>query len=188
MLFPLDCTAHSKRGKDYREKISETMKKQFEKDSETSLINNIVDKLIEANPFEVPQAMVNHELDLMYYNTQAQGQKIEENVFRQYYGQIAEKTVKWRIIKKDIIKKSDLEIAEQEIEDYLIESGWEKERLSEALNNKYLIEQVEDELLQKKVVAQIISKAKVVENDITPVDEKAKKPSKKKTTAKKKEK
>ena len=171
---------------DYREKISETMKKQFEKDSDSSLINNIVEQMIETNPFEIPNEMVKHELDLMFYNTQAQGQKMDEKVFRQYYGQVAEKTVKWRIIKKDIIKKVGLDASEEEIEEYLLENGWEKDKLSEALKNKYLLEQIEEELLQKKVTALIVKKAKVIENDITPVDENDKKSAKKKTSGKKK--
>lgn len=169
----------------YKDKITETMKNQYQRDAESSLLKSVTDQVIEANAFEVPPSMIDYELDLMYYNTQAQGQKMDEKVFRQYYREIAEKTVSWRIIKKALMKKENISASEDEKKKYLLNNGWQEANLDEALSNKYLLEQVEEEIIQKKVMELITGKAKVIEKDVTPKVEK-KKSAATKTAPKKK--
>jgi trigger factor len=152
----------------YKEKIVESLRQQYISDAESKLNNAMVEAMIELHPLDIPTTMVDSELDMMFYNAQAQGQKIDEQVFRNYYREVAEKTVHWRLIKKAMIVKSNLAVENSAIREHLLSSGWEEGKLDEAMANRYLIEQVENDLLQKQITADILGQAKITEKDVTP--------------------
>jgi trigger factor len=169
----------------YKKKLKELFIEQNKKDAENSLRHDIIHKLVEDNPFELPDSMIERELDVLYHRAASYGEKVDEKVFRQYYRQAAEENVRWNLIKKVIAEKEKMEITDDDVRQYLKEEGWPEKQIESDISNPYLREQVEEELLQRKVMAHITDVATVTEKDITP--KKEKKTAKKKKPAAKKE-
>ena len=164
---------------DYKKQLWESFEKQYKHDADHSLLHDIIHKLSEKNPFDLPDGMIERELDVLYVRATSYGEKVDEKVFRQYYRQTAEENVRWHIIRKSISEKAEIEINDEEIRSFLVGEGWKEDQIDKEITNHYLKEQVEESLLQKKVIDYITAKAKVVDKNITPKTEK------KKATAKK---
>jgi len=164
---------------DYKKQLWESFEKQYKHDADHSLLHDIIHKLSEKNPFDLPDGMIERELDVLYVRATSYGEKVDEKVFRQYYRQTAEENVRWHIIRKSISEKAEIEINDEEIRSFLVGEGWKEDQIDKEITNHYLKEQVEESLLQKKVIDYITGKAKVVDKNITPKTEK------KKATAKK---
>jgi FKBP-type peptidyl-prolyl cis-trans isomerase (trigger factor) len=107
----------------------------------------------------------------MLINAGAYGQKIDANIFRDYYRSAAERNVRWSIIKKAIVRDIDVKLEDSDIENYLKEMKWEEKQVKEAMQNDYYKKQIELDVQQKKVFDYLIDNGKVEENDITPKPE-----------------
>jgi trigger factor len=156
---------------DFKEKTEQSIKQMFKQEAEKSLQQDIVDTMIEDNDFEVPEKMVENELEVMLINAGAYGQKIDANIFRDYYRSAAERNVRWSIIKKAIVRDIDVKLEDSDIENYLKEMKWEEKQVKEAMQNDYYKKQIELDVQQKKVFDYLIDNGKVEENDITPKPE-----------------
>jgi len=97
--------------------IGEEILRQKVSEADRKLEDTLIDNIIDANPFEVPQSMVNAYVSGIMQNfgggaTEAEdGAKVDEQI-----RPIAEREVKKNFIIDIILKKEDLEPKEDEIE------------------------------------------------------------------------
>jgi trigger factor len=134
----------------------------------------IIEKLLECNQFEVPEAFVNRQVAYMIDDMQKRlamrGMKREETPERykelyDLYKEEASKIVRTILILKNIGEKEAITVSDQEIEEKIRElaqlRGQNYDSLKESLQSGNTMDDIRSEILNTKVFAFIEDKAKV---------------------------
>ena len=134
----------------------------------------IIERLLECNQFEVPQAFVNRQVAYMIDDTQKRlamrGMKRDETRERykelyDLYKDEASKIVRTIILLKNIGEKEAISVSDQEIEDKIRElaqlRGHNYDSLKESLQSENMTDDIRSEILNTKIFAFIEDKAKV---------------------------
>jgi trigger factor len=134
----------------------------------------IIDKLLESNQFEVPQAFVNRQVAYMIDDTQKRLAKrgMKRDVAPERYKELydlykdeASKIVRTILLLKNIGEKEAITVSDQEIEDKIRElaqlRGQDYDSLKESLQSENMVDDVKSEILNAKIFAFIEDKAKV---------------------------
>ncbi len=134
----------------------------------------IIERLLECNQFEVPQAFVNRQVAYMIDDTQKRlamrGMKRDETRERykelyDLYKDEASKIVRTIILLKNIGEKEAISVSDQEIEDKIRElaqlRGDNYDSLKESLQSENMTDDIRSEILNTKIFAFIEDKAKV---------------------------
>jgi trigger factor len=187
---------------DLRKKLKADLKKLAEADADARIRNNAVAKLIEDNPFEVPNTLIENQarnlLNNFAQDMQQRGvdlNKIEKEFIQMAYGnmrQQAERDVRGAMLLDRIAGIEKLDVTDGEVDqeiarmaDYYKASVAE---VRESIEKQNGLENIRHNLRTRKTIEAVIAKAKITEgpwvdeNEVEP--ETAKKP---KAAAKKKE-
>jgi trigger factor len=153
----------------------ETKKKQQQ---DSGLWPQIRDELLRRNPFEVPQSMVEQELQRMLDNIQyrlsAQNLTLEqagvdEKTFKDGHREIAEVKVRTSIILESIAHQEHLTIEEEELEQSLKETAAKMNQPYDKVKDLYqrsnLLEPYRNQLLEEKVFNFLKDQAIITEAD-----------------------
>lgn len=128
----------------------EELAKAAEARAENQMKNNVIEKVFEANDIDVPDAMVEQEIDSMIneFDQQLRAQGMDLQTYMQYLGQEADKfreqlreeafrKTKTRMIVSKIADQEDFEVSEEEIKEQLEmmaqQYGLEVEKLTEMI-------------------------------------------------------
>lgn len=170
--------------KDIEKRISEAK----ESESKSVLTNQIMDILVEKNPFEIPESMIHSELKVMFEGfvkqLSSQGKKIEdlglnpEKFIEQYKGD-AEKRVSSFLLIDAIAEVEKIAVDNEELEERIKliaeQAGETVPKVKQYYESQNLINGLKIQLQHEKTIDFIIEKAKI--KTIKP--EKVKKTSKK---------
>jgi trigger factor len=158
--------------------LKKDMKKTLEEENiaraNSAFKSLIIEKLLENNQFEVPQAFVNRQVSYMIADTQRRmamrGMKRDETPERykelyDHYKDEAAKIVRTTLLLKNIGEKESISVSDQEIEEKIRElaqlRGQNYDTLKESLESGNMIEDIRNEILNTKVFDFIEDKAKV---------------------------
>jgi len=157
--------------------IFDNLKKGYEKRTDQELNEQIFKALIEKIPFEVPETLVEAELEgilsdversFQYRNKKLEDVGLTRNIMAERYRETAEKQVRRFLILDKIIEQESLKLGDGELET-------EMTRMAETLNqpideiNRYYKENgnrlkvLEHGLLEKKAMALIIDNSQIEE-------------------------
>ncbi len=149
--------------------IEKTIKEQIEQKNLESKITAVKMKIIEENPFDIPKHLIDkysYELASSYVQDKNQIQQIIP-----MFASISEFNIKSYYIEKDIVKKENLDLTDQDIEEYnkkkaeemhldldkyielykkTIETQTYKDRILEEKYNKFLLENNNFKPIEKK--------------------------------------
>ncbi|BFN37725.1 trigger factor [Fidelibacter multiformis] len=154
-----------------KDKIKHELQNYLDQESEKQLDNNIREYFLgELKEFEIPETIIQGYLDDLYKDQKEQA-GISEEQFREQYHTMAHNTLKWMMVREEIIKQENLQVSEEDIQkkvDELIQKVDEKLRDAyrtyyESDNFKKTLSQ---ELMSDKVMDYLKSFAKVKENKI----------------------
>jgi trigger factor len=161
---------------DFRRKIQDESEKAFVADSDHLFAHHSQEKLVETVNIPLPDAFMKRWL------VESNEGKISQEEIDLNYDKYAE-GMKWQLIENKIIKDAEIEVADQEIKDYVKDyylQGWRTMQLNEDLMER--LETIADSFLKDKptetrriidslygqrVTAYIKSKVKLVEKEIT---------------------
>lgn len=159
---------------DLKKDIKKTLEEENIARSNSAFKSQIIEKLLQSNQFEVPQAFVNRQVSYMIEDTQkrlaARGMKREETPerykeFYDHYKDEAAKMVRTSLILKNIGEKESISVSDQEIEEKIRElaqlRGQNYDSLKESLEKGNMIEDIKNEILTTKVFGFIEDRAKV---------------------------
>jgi trigger factor len=159
---------------DLREKIAESYQAQEADRIERDFRDQLTEALVERNPFELPEAMVEQQLDYMLENLQnrmqAQGMSLQAlgmnpESFRGVYREIAVKQVKGSLILEAIALKEKIQVEESEIQEKLEEIAEKNNASMEMVMNFYADESrrrgLVTQLAEEKVIHFLTGKASV---------------------------
>ena len=144
---------------DLRSRIKEAHESQERARIEQEFRDQLVDALIERNPLEVPDGMVQSQLDYMLENLsnrmQSQGMSLESmgmtpDSFKEIYREVAVKQVKGNLLLEAIALQENIQVEESEIEEKLEEIAEKHNASKEMVMNFYA-----DESKRRGLVAQL---------------------------------
>ncbi len=148
--------------------IRKNLVKNEEKKFDDSVRNEIIDSLIEWNPFPVPKSLVEEEYGYtLQYLKQSYGMKKltenEEKELREKYYPVAEKRVRSALIFKKVIEKENIKAEEEDIKKEkkkIIEQKKYKADEIEKFFNKN-INSIKEQILTEKLFDYFIENAKI---------------------------
>ena len=134
----------------------------------------MIDKLLENNSFEVPESLVERQIYYMmadmHRRMSMQGMEPKAAAellakMRDMYKEEATKVVKTFLLVKNIAVKESITVADDEIKDYVQKIAQQRaqdyEAAREALEKDGMVEQIQGDLLHKKVFDFLESKADI---------------------------
>lgn len=163
---------------DLREEMQERIQKSLDRESHSQLMHRMAHEFVSKSEVEVPESMVDNYLDMMIKDVKRQRSQngeepdIDENVFRENYRGDAIFNLKWQLIKKHIIDEENITVDDEEFEakiDEMVEQFPEdrREAIKKLYQNEQYRGQIEEELLEDKVIEHLKSFADIHETKKT---------------------
>jgi trigger factor len=159
---------------DLKTDIRKTLEEENISKEDSTFKSLIIEKLLEFNQFEVPQAFVNRQVAYMIDDMQkrlaARGMKRDETPERykelyDIYKDEAAKIIRTILLLKNISEKQAITVSDQEVEEKIREMsqlrGQNYDSLKESLQSGNMMDDIRSEILNAKVFAFIEDNAKV---------------------------
>lgn len=159
-----------------KEKTRDNLKAQQQQQSDSQLQENLMNALLEKNPFELPDGMVTNQLmylkDSFSQRLKAQGMSLEmlgmnDESFNKTYWDMATQQVKGELLLDAIAKQEQIVVEDTEIEkkiaDFAEQSNTPLAQVKKFFENDQALQGLKGQLLQEKVSAFLLDKAVVTE-------------------------
>lgn len=159
-----------------KEITRDKLKAQQQQQIESQLQENLMNALLEKNPFELPDGMVTNQLmylkDSFSQRLKSQGMSLEmlgmnDETFNKTYWDMATQQVKGELILDAIAKQEQIVVEDAEIEkkfaDFAEQSNTPLAQVKKFFENNQALQGLKGQLLQEKVSAFLLDKAVVVE-------------------------
>jgi trigger factor len=150
---------------EFKNFISKGIENDYKKESENRLAQDLSQRLIEENPFDVPESLVQNYLDKMVKDIKRRDPKADEKSLKEYYRNEALQTMKWHYIKEQVAIAEKIEAGEKDIEEFF--DKIENEEIRKIYKeNEALLEETKFSIKDRKVYDFLVSNSNVKENNI----------------------
>ena len=159
----------------WREKIQDEINYSYSRRSKEVFERQLSDALIEKIDLECPPSMVDSYLDhiLEDIREKNQGVEIDEEKLKKNYTPVAERNLKWYLVRKAIIQEHNLEVNKSEIDEsinQIIEKTSQKKEAEKFYKKPSNRSRIEDDLMEQKIMEVIQEHTKVKEVDVKTAD------------------
>lgn len=151
---------------DFRVRVGRQINEAYSQKVEESVTQQLCDAVIsKVNP-EFPQSMADSYLNHMVEDVMSRNQgQLEIEKVRETYKPIAEQTLKWYLIRKALVSAQSIDISKDEIDRFIEEKKTENPQQDKEIDKFYKKpsnrQRVEDNLIEKKVLAYLTEFAKI---------------------------
>ncbi|OQX60165.1 trigger factor [candidate division KSB1 bacterium 4484_219] len=105
-----------------REAIRKNLERQFEREAEERMRQNLIDELIRSNPFDIAPKMIENYLDYYIEDLRKKlGRPFREDEVREEYRSDAIRALKWYLLKKKIAEVENLTVSDAELDQVIEE-------------------------------------------------------------------
>ncbi|MEJ2544627.1 MAG: trigger factor [Calditrichaceae bacterium] len=163
--FAKELNEEFKTVEDLKKATREQLENNYKMESENRLNQDLMQKLLEENPFEIPQAMVDNYLNHIVSDVKRRDPNAKEDVIRQHYQSEAEFTIKVHYLKEKIAKVEKIEVGESDIKTFLDELKDEKIREFYE-KTPQMLDRVKEDILQKKINDFLLKNTKIKTNKV----------------------
>lgn len=158
-----------------RERIKESLERQRDQAVRAQLKKQVMDKLVEANEVELPQVLVDGEIEHLHNQAKARFQQAglegDLDLPAASFEDEARRRVALGLIINEIISNNDIKLDQAKVQQMLQEvaSGYDdpQQVLSVYAQNRNLMEGIEVAVLEEQVVSWVVEQAKVEEKPTT---------------------
>lgn len=160
-----------------REDLRTQLEKSWEQYEKDFFNENIVDRMMDLHPVEVPESVVDVYLDSFVEDVKRRNKGklppgFQEEAFRRANYEEAEKQARWMLIRDKVIADENLEVTDEDVSDYFQKTSEnEGENIApDVLKQLYssmpgLIDQLKQRMMSDKVFAALAGKFEVVDKD-----------------------
>jgi len=152
---------------DLQRVTKENLEKQYTNEAENRLSEDIAQALVDKNPVEVPQPVLDDYLERIIRDVRKKQPdlKMKDEEIRRNYEAEALFSLKWSYLREQIIKEENISVSKEDEEKFLAEL--ENPQMRE-IYEKYpeLMAQAKNEILYRKVIQFLIENSKIEENEI----------------------
>ena len=157
---------------EFKDKIKESIQKEYEKKSEEMFNSAVIDQFIKlVNPI-LPSSMFDSYLANIVNEVKSspEGEKLEENQIREQYKTFAENNLKWFLLRKAIIRDFKLKTEEEEVNSFIDDAVEKNKEQKEEIERFYKKEsnknKLSDDLLDEKILDLLKENTKVTYKDV----------------------
>ena len=151
---------------DLKKRIRENLERQYEDESKKRLEDDLIQTLLAENPFEIPQTLIDNYLEHMVRSAMQRNPQIKEEDARRAYEPNAETMVKWFYLTKAIAEKENIQVSDEEVENFLKEFVKDEEQRKQMMANAHQVQHMKDDLFYDKIVKFLLENAEIEENEI----------------------
>jgi len=154
----------------FREEVKKNMERELKQAMSAKVKNDVVDGLLETTEVEVPQALIDQEIDrlrndaVQRFGGQMDPQQLPKEIFQDQ----ASRRVKTGLLFKEIVKANDLKADDEKVDEKIREIASTYEQPEEVVthfnSNPEQKAQIESVVLEDAVVDFVLDQAKVKEN------------------------
>lgn len=158
-----------------RELVRKNLAEAWARQSKELLHDRIVDRMLSAHDFDVPESIAEVYLDSFVEDVRKRSEGklppgFDEHRFREGNREEARRQAKWSLIRDRLIAEANLEVTEEDRSAYFARAAEEGGMTAEALENFYrsipqLKDQLEQQLMSEKVFSHLESKFEIEEKD-----------------------
>jgi trigger factor len=147
--------------KDIKQNLDEQASREANNDVKSDLIKQIVDK----NKFEIPESMIENYLKSVTEDFKKRYKDVDELKLRQNYRQVGEDTIRWQFLFRKIAGKENLQVSEQDraewVKQFAAQYNMTEQTARESLGRAGKFEDIDDNLLERKVLDLIMENATI---------------------------
>ena len=145
-----------------RKRIRENMEQYWAQQSEQKFFNTMAHEMLQNNPFDIPEALVENYLDRIVAEIKQKEQNLDERKVRDNYRSEAAFNIKWFHLKEKIAEVENITVGEEDLKDYLskIEDPKQREFLEK---NKEYHQRILDDIREKKILDFLVENSKITE-------------------------
>lgn len=153
----------------FREEVKKNMERELRQAMSAKVKNDVVNGLLETNDIELPQALIDQEIDRLRHDTVQRfgGQMDPQQLPKEIFQDQATRRVKTGLLFQEIVKANDLKADDEKVDEKIreIASTYEdpEEVVSHFTNNPDQKAQIESVVLEDTVVDFVMDQAKVKE-------------------------
>ncbi|HHI03508.1 MAG TPA: hypothetical protein ENL22_08305, partial [candidate division Zixibacteria bacterium] len=129
------------------------------------LKGDIIKKIIENNRFEVPESLVEKYLKSVTEDFKKQYDDVDEFQLRQSYRPVGEDIIRWQYIYHRMAEKDNIKVSEEDraewIKKFAVVYNMSEKAARETLGKAGKFEEIDDTLLEKKVLDFIKENSKI---------------------------
>lgn len=135
---------------DFKRRTRQQLENEYRIEAENRFFQDLSQKLLNQNPFEIPAVLVDNYLEHIYRDVKKRDPKVREEIIRQHYQAEAESAVKLHYLREQIAKTEKIEVTEEDQKVFLDELKNEKVREFYEKNQPFL-ERAKEDILNKKI-------------------------------------
>ncbi len=151
---------------DLKKRVRENLEHQYENESKQRFEEDLIQTLLAENPFEIPQALIDNYVDAMARNAVQRNPNLKMEDARRAYEPNAETMVKWYYLTKRIAEAENIEVTDEDVQEFLEKNIEDEEKRKEILANKASVERIKDDLFYEKVMKFLEENNEIKENEI----------------------
>lgn len=169
---------------DLRNDLRQNLEQAWDDRSRELLDGRIVEKMLELHTIPVPESAVEVYLDSFVEDVKQRNDgklpdTFDENAFRSANRGEAERQAKWMLIRDAVVEQEQLEVSDEDLDEYFQEAAEQNEQLSaELLRNYYqqmnMTDRVKQQILSRKVLARLAEMFEIEDKDVEEFEEEAK--------------
>lgn len=158
------------------ETLKDAIKKQLENElnrrSEDKLHQRLVDELIKNNPFDLPPLMVDNYLQTWFEDVKKESKRdLNEQELKQRNRPFAIRSIKWHMLKDELIKQENLKVEDSDVDETLNELAENANVSVTEIKKYYRNKQQKDELVhqieEKRIFERLLKTATIEEVNMT---------------------
>jgi len=129
-----------------KEKIRHDLGDMLEQDRARQLNDRLIEKVTELNAVEVPQQMIDLQLENLVERTrQGSENPVDENVIKEQYADQMKSSAHWYLLKKAIIRAEELSVSDEDLEMELGRLAEQRGTTTEVLRPQLMSDENRDE-------------------------------------------
>ena len=165
----------SKNVDDFKDKVRRQIQDAYAQRADEAFTQQLCDAVINKVKPEFPQSMAESYLNHMVDDVMSRNQgQLELEKVRETYKPIAEQTLKWYLIRKAVVRDQSFEVEKDEITKFIeqkkIENPQQEKEIDKFYKKPSNRDRVEDNLVEKKVLAYLTEFAKIKDVKINTKD------------------
>jgi trigger factor len=157
--------------RELRTKLRENMKQQLDFSINAQFKNKLIDKLLELNPIELPNVLVDNEIRRLQNRSQQQLGENSPSLPKEKFEEIARKNVAIGLILNEIIKEHQIKVDSERVKARIesFASGYKNphEVIKEYYQNKQYLQEIESLVLEEQVMERIQNQVRIVERNVS---------------------
>jgi trigger factor len=147
--------------------IRDNLIKKANDEADNAVRGEIISKVVENNRFEVPESLIEKYLKSVTEDFKKRYKDVDDFQLRQSYRPVAENTIRWQFIYREIADKNNIKVSETDraewIKGFARQYNMPEEKARASLGRAGKFDDLDDSLLEKKVLDFVKENSKITQ-------------------------